>query len=288
MKINKIEIGQLGLIQIDLKIIDIGTKGPRLTILAGLHGNESEGILVIQKILEEVKKVDNMRLKIIPCANPMGLVLSKRQEPIDCVDLNRSFPGVIDGNWGQRLTYNLFKLIEDSDMLIDLHSYRGEIPLTAIFMNNAKKKCRQKQMKMLSIIEPDLIWKLDVKSDNGFGGSLGPILAENGIANIGVEIARQGENRSKQINKVSKNIVKFIKNWPKESKNKKIIKIIKWHEQKSNWSGVFKSKVRLFQKVNKNDVIGEIFRLDNFKIENVKVLESGLIIMLNDNNINDR
>lgn len=70
-----------------------GKKGPCVLILAGVHGDEPEGVYVAFGLLEDFLKTFPYQLKltIIPIFNPDGVFSSKRTNSHN-VDLNRNLP----------------------------------------------------------------------------------------------------------------------------------------------------------------------------------------------------
>jgi len=97
--------------------------GPRGVILAGIHGDELNGIQIIHKI-SSLLTPENLHgeLALIPMANIPGFVTHSRYLP-DRRDLNRLFPGNHNGSEGSRLARIIWEsFIEEVDFGIDLHS----------------------------------------------------------------------------------------------------------------------------------------------------------------------
>ena len=59
-------------------------------LIAGIHGEEPETLLLARRLLERIDGADT-RWAILPCANPDGVVHGVRQNAAG-VDLNRNFP----------------------------------------------------------------------------------------------------------------------------------------------------------------------------------------------------
>ncbi len=93
---------------------------PTIFINAGTHGDEIAGYQAAQKMLEAV--INGGRLIVIPRANPAAISAYKRNAP-GLSDLNRAFPGNINGNQTEKRAVGIFNLIEEfsPDMVIDLH-----------------------------------------------------------------------------------------------------------------------------------------------------------------------
>lgn len=97
--------------------------GPVLGVTAAVHGNELNGISVIQRLFKEVD-VDELRGTIvgIPVVNIPGFIRKKRRFN-DGVDLNHIMPGKADGNISQVYAHRFIdRLICKIDYLLDLHT----------------------------------------------------------------------------------------------------------------------------------------------------------------------
>ncbi|MEQ8704865.1 MAG: succinylglutamate desuccinylase/aspartoacylase family protein [Phaeodactylibacter sp.] len=99
------------------------TDGPVVGLTAAIHGNELNGIPVIQRLFTEL---DAQRLTGtvvgVPVMNIPGLMLEQRKFN-DGVDLNRIAPGDPDGNLSQVYIYRLIeRVLRHFDYLIDLHT----------------------------------------------------------------------------------------------------------------------------------------------------------------------
>jgi protein MpaA len=62
----------------------------RIYISAGIHGDEPAGPLAALKLLQENNWSDSAEIYLLPCLNPVGFTLNKR-ENADGIDLNRDY-----------------------------------------------------------------------------------------------------------------------------------------------------------------------------------------------------
>ena len=97
--------------------------GPVLGLIAAIHGNELNGIKVIQ---ESVKHINVNELKgtviAIPGLNALSIGQDKRRF-VDEEDLNRNFPGKANGNRSQQYVWQINqKILPKLDYLIDMHT----------------------------------------------------------------------------------------------------------------------------------------------------------------------
>jgi hypothetical protein len=62
----------------------------RIYISAGIHGDEPAGPLAVRQLMQENQWPENVSLAVIPCLNPTGLRLNRREND-QGVDLNREY-----------------------------------------------------------------------------------------------------------------------------------------------------------------------------------------------------
>jgi len=99
------------------------TPGPVLCLVAGVHGDELNGIEIVRKVFETVGPRDLSGMLLgVPVANVHGLRRSSRYLP-DQRDLNRFFPGHPGGSSASRIASALFEnVVERCDLLVDFHT----------------------------------------------------------------------------------------------------------------------------------------------------------------------
>ena len=96
--------------------------GPKFFIFGTLHGDELNGIEIINRLQKHpaMKEICGTII-MLPVANPYGLIFQTRN--IKNKDLNRSFPGDENGSLASRLTYFYTQeIITKCDFGLDLHS----------------------------------------------------------------------------------------------------------------------------------------------------------------------
>jgi uncharacterized protein len=117
----------LDLAGLDVPALEVtGTAdGPRLTVLAGVHGCEYAP-MAAQRIWARGLAARELRGRVlaIPVLNlPAFWARTPFVVPDDGKNLNRCFPGSPSGSLAERLAYDTFtKVIEGSDALIDMHA----------------------------------------------------------------------------------------------------------------------------------------------------------------------
>jgi len=109
-------------------------KMKRISIVTGIHGDELEGQYVCfelqRRINDDLKSLKGI-VDIYPAMNPLGIDSIERGIPAFDLDMNRLFPGNIDGNMTEYLAAEIVKDLSGSDVVMDIHAsniYLTEIP----------------------------------------------------------------------------------------------------------------------------------------------------------------
>lgn len=115
-----------------------GGDGPRVAVIAGIHGDELEGLYVCHRLaawLEQLAEAHPHMLRgqvdLIPAMNPLGIETLERFVPVFDADLNRNFPGDRQGLLPQRIAAAAMEALGGAALVIDIHAsniFLREIP----------------------------------------------------------------------------------------------------------------------------------------------------------------
>ena len=99
-------------------------EGPRVVLMAGNHGDEYEGQVILSKLIRDLDPSDlEGQVVILPMANFPAAEAGLRTSPLDDGNLNRSFTGRVGDAPTQVIAHHIESvLLEGADYLIDLHS----------------------------------------------------------------------------------------------------------------------------------------------------------------------
>lgn len=164
--------------------------GPTLLAVAGVHGNEYEGMEAIRTVFEAL---DPAGLRgtyfAIPVANPLAYAARSRTTPavVDGLNLARVFPGSATGTMTQRLAHQLLALVErhigPDDLFIDFHSGSEDVAFaTLVGFRDISSPAHQRSQEAARHFGIPLLWRIP--------DSAGPFNAETarrGIPSIGTE-----------------------------------------------------------------------------------------------------
>ncbi len=97
--------------------------GPILGLIAGMHGDEINGMEIVRRILDRgLHQVKRGTVVCMPIINVYGFLNFSRDVP-DGKDVNRSFPGSRGGSLASRVAYHLMHdVIPFIDVGIDFHT----------------------------------------------------------------------------------------------------------------------------------------------------------------------
>ncbi len=98
--------------------------GPMFLTLAGVHGDEYEGMAAVQQLFDELDPESLTGTWVaVGCCNVDAYLAARREGPADEQDLARVFPGRSDGTLTERVAYCLTQdFIQRASFLCDLHS----------------------------------------------------------------------------------------------------------------------------------------------------------------------
>jgi predicted deacylase len=119
-----------------------GGAGPKVAVVAGVHGDELEGLYVCHRLAAWLKDLQltcpqGLRgsVELYPAVNPLGLDTLNRGLPVFDTDLNRAFPGSSGGPLPARLAAALMAELSGAALVVDIHAsnvYLREIPQVRI------------------------------------------------------------------------------------------------------------------------------------------------------------
>ncbi len=124
-KLIKIPVDRLPtgtLIEIPVYIFNGETPGPTILLQGGLHGDETNSIELVRRMLiDKSYKIHSGCVIVVPLLNIFGFLDFSRE--LHGKDVNRSFPGSTRGSLASRLAYYLMKEItKNVDFAIDYHT----------------------------------------------------------------------------------------------------------------------------------------------------------------------
>lgn len=129
LNLNLYQLPTKTAIEIPVYIFRSLNPGPTLLLLAGMHGDEINGVEIVRRLItrKDIRKPLCGSVIAIPVINIVSFLYGSRELP-DGRDLNRCFPGSRTGSLGSRIAYDLMKeVISQIDFGIDFHTGGAKI-----------------------------------------------------------------------------------------------------------------------------------------------------------------
>lgn len=141
-----------GWIPVPIAVVKNGT-GPSVLLMAGNHGDEYEGQVLLMKLLRSIRPDQIQgRLIILPGVNGPAVAAGKRVSPIDDGNLNRLFPGDANGTPTEMIAHYIDSvLLPQVRYCFDFHSggYSCEYIPTAHLVTPEEPRMREEAIGFL-------------------------------------------------------------------------------------------------------------------------------------------
>jgi predicted deacylase len=113
-------------------------KGPKIVVMAGNHGDEYEGQIIVQQLINTLEVGDiTGQLILLPMANFPAAQAGMRTSPIDQMNMNRIFPGDPLGSTTQVMAHFIETVVlSGADYFIDIHSGGQSLEYLPLAMAN--------------------------------------------------------------------------------------------------------------------------------------------------------
>ncbi|MDH3708320.1 MAG: succinylglutamate desuccinylase/aspartoacylase family protein [Cyclobacteriaceae bacterium] len=259
--------------------------GPTLLLMAGLHGDEINGIEILRTVLDK-RCFDPVKGTVvcIPIINIYGFLNFSRAVP-DGKDVNRSFPGSKRGSLASRVAYHLMnEVLPAVDIGIDFHTggaSRSNYPQVRCVLNDQKNQMLAQAFNAPFTIDAPLIPKSLRHSAHARGKNI--LVYEGGESlrfdAFAVKLGVLG------VQKLMAQL-EMTKKAPAKKEANVVIRQRKWVRAKN--AGLFHSRVKNGQTVAEGQELG--FLTDPFAEFKtwLKAPMSGHVIGLNNNPVVNR
>jgi hypothetical protein len=243
---------------IPIEVVVGSPRDPKLVAIAGVHGDEIDGIVALQ---ETWKEIDPAKLRgtliVVPVANPPAVRAGRRCSPEDDLDLNRAFPGKLAGSVSQQLAHHLFHdVVMVADMVATFHGWRSNgvvIPYTEFPDGIGDPEIEAASLEAAKAFGFEV---LRVTSDKP--GRLLPEATRAGIPTIESEIGGLGiseEDNRQRYHAALFDLMRHLEMWPGEVKRRARSLIVRDREVNSPADGLLRHQVTLNTWVDEGQVL---------------------------------
>ncbi len=254
--------------------------GPVLLLMAGMHGDEINGMEIIRRVIRKKwNKPNNGTIICLPVFNIFGFLNLQRELP-DGRDLNRSFPGSKTGSLASQFAFHFMTQIAPNvDIVIDFHTgsaQRSNIAQIRCLLSDDVSVELAKVFNPPFIVHSNYISKSIREALNKMGKKI--LLFEGGKTNsIDEQIVEEG------LHGIQRVLNHFnMKNFKLEadSRTPQIIRNSKW--LRAPISGVFQSIKTNGDFIKSGDLLGYVCDPYGYIERKVKSHTEGFIICVNE------
>jgi len=274
-------------IRIPVWIANGSHDGPTFCVVAGIHGVEYSGMEAVRRVMMELD-ADRLRGKMVtvPCVNTPGLG-KNRSCPLDQRNINRLFPGRLDGSISELIAHVVFtEFIAKSDFFADLHDGAGGLFPFATYHTTGRKEldAASRALALSSGIPEIAITERNYDKGQSYAEA-----SERGIPSVLWEApgAAGFDQTSVDIHlKALLNCLKHLRmidGTPEVSANPEFLQ--GFQTLNAREGGFFYPRVNLGQDVEKGQVLGEIVDFFGQKLEEIKSPARGIVLTLRINSV---
>lgn len=261
----------------------------RISIVTGIHGDELEGQYVCYELQRRIDMNRNLLCGIVdiyPAMNPLGIDSITRGIPAFDLDMNRLFPGNIDGNMTEYLAAGIVDDVKGSDCVLDIHA--SNIYLTEIPQIRINELHADTLIPLAKEANVDFIWVHGASTvlEATFAHSLNSLGTPVLVVEMGVGMRLTKEYGDQMVDGIF-NLMKKLGIWKGEASEVRKPMISNHPDDvcylNASASGLFVPSVKHGARLLKGDLIGKIVDpLQGTVLDEVKAPEGGLLFTIRD------
>lgn len=270
-------------LQLALHLVRGASPGRRLVALAGVHGDEYEGVLAL---LQTVQGLDPKciagDLLTLALANPPAFWAASRNSPIDGKNMARTFPGDLYGSPTESLAYQIGStVIAHANFLLDLHTGGIQFNMPALVGFDQTNRLSSEAAVCFGA---KVLWG---HSAIGHGRSLSAATAA-GVPWLYTEGTGGGRIVSRDLQffrRGLKNLLRFLEIIPGKPVLPRFVQVLDGDGNldaglTANTDGFFVPRVDVLQRVQKGELLGEVLDMQGEIIQRVHASHAGVIGMI--------
>lgn len=264
-------------IGIPLMVVQGSADGPTLVCVAGIHGDEYEGITALIELFPQLDP-ENLAGQVIfiPVANPPAFRAGGRRNPEDRVDMNRIFPGNDSGTVTEQLAHALLEdIIGHPDLLLSMHGFTNDSMVLPYTEYSSESDVSGVSASAARAFGLEYIEEYDWPD-----GMMTAVASKNGIPSIEPEIGGLGctlPRRRERYKQGVRNLLRFLDMIPDDPQLPETIYEIAHHHLHATKGGVLSRHIELGEDVQVGDPIFDVLDLTGGKLETIKTPVEGVV-----------
>ena len=259
--------------------------GPTVSIMAGVHGCEYVPMLALRQFLDDLDETQlKGSLRVVPMANIASFqARTAFVVPHDGLNLNRCFPGTLEGSFTERLAYALFhEAIAPAQYHVDMHA-GDQVEALEPFAIYDVSSVEEASSGMAHAYGLPYVIRTE-RSGSPIAGTSSAAAAEAGIASITAEVGGRGLVDDVSVARHLEGLRRLLSSlgvlpatFPDAPAP---VEIHHWVWLRSTTAGWWSSRVDVGQWVEANEIIGTVRSLDGANYEEIIAPEAGVPLFL--------
>ncbi|MET3920844.1 succinylglutamate desuccinylase/aspartoacylase family protein [Arthrobacter sp. UYEF20] len=247
-----------------------GGTGPTVLLIAGTHGDEYEGQILLQELIRSIDPDElTGRLIVLPALNIAAVREGRRVASVDGVNLNRALPGNAGGGPAEQIASIVAEdLIPLADFVMDIHSggiASEYVPSAFVYPGPTQELWAEKTAAVAAFNVPySVVVKPMLKS-----GSISGAADRAGVPMISTELGGRGTVSLWILDRARKGLRSLLGHWglltggPSPERS-----AVRWVELtsrspvNSTMAGLFEPTVELGQCVTAGDIVARVHSVE--------------------------
>jgi predicted deacylase len=280
--ISHLDVGSVGSLPLRIPVVSIGSGEPILSVLSGLHGDETASLFSIRRFVKRLAEEPELRgtVRFILTANPFAQATRTRVTLTDYDNLNRTGKGDPAGRLTQRIGNALFEFLKDSALVIDLHEFNMHTPCMVVYIPAENGETEGINLSNIAAFEPAFVWALTGASSDS--GSLVAALIVADVPGFGVETSPALLVSDQEIDRVVAGLHRVAQNLgilpgtphpePVTAYNTRLVS--------AERAGIWQCSRTLWEMVEPGEAIGELVPFPLVDTEAVMTPQAGTLVQL--------
>lgn len=266
-----------------------GTRpGPVLALIAGVHGQEYTPVLALQNLLRTIdpKTLSGTVIMVHVANMPSYLARTIYYSPVDNKNLNRVFPGKVDGTVSERIAEVITsEVIERATHVVDIHCGDGNESLRPYlyWITTGKPEVAQAGREMALAFGMDhVVVDRERPADPAASIYLSNTAITRGKPALTIESGGMAEIDTDSILRIERGVAGLLRHLQMRSDGPAPIAAPVFLERsevlRSNFTGIFYAMVEKGQTVAQGAVIGRVTDFHGKVLEDIKAPFAGEIL----------
>lgn len=276
-----VSLGDGSTLRIPVNVIAGKGARPCLVAVAGIHGDEVDGVMALMDLWDEVEPDQiSGRLVTVPVANPTAFAVGQRCSPLDNLDLNRIFPGDPAGQPSEQLAHRLYtSVVLTADFVFSMHGWHSAgkvLPYVEFSHHYSEISVRSYRAAVASGFEI-------IRISSWAPGLMTRVANEAGIPGIEAEIGGLGTTQPENRTRYKGHVIALMQHLGMlegDAPANRNPRVVEHFDVFSPIGGLLRIRVELGTEVGKGHVLATVHDLHGTPTHKIEAPDKGLIAAL--------